>query len=133
MFHPEPDCGDSPARKGVCPREWLRLLARSPTSRQGSYAPPGTQGGRSSSEVSYGAGSTLGTTTTASQSFKTNNSIGLTAGGGFLADATVGLNFSFGQSTTDTQSLDIKKSSTTTLKVPGPSKDGVNHDHDQIW
>jgi hypothetical protein len=97
------------------------------------YAPPGTKGGRSSSDVTYASGSSLGTTTTGSQSFKTSNSIGLTAGGGFLADGTVGLSFSFGQSTTDTQSLDIKKSSTTTIKVVGPSIDGVDHDRDQIW
>jgi hypothetical protein len=35
-----------------------------------AYAPPGTNGGKSSSKVAYGSGSTTGTTTSVSSSFK---------------------------------------------------------------
>jgi hypothetical protein len=98
-----------------------------------AYAPPGTQGGHSSSSVTYGSGSTTGTTTSASQSFKQNYSISVTAGGGFLGSAQAGVSFSYGHSATDNKSLDVKKSATTTIRVDGPSQDGVNHDHDVIY
>lgn len=97
------------------------------------YAPPGTQGGRSSSSVSYGSGSTTGTTTSASSSFKQSYSITATAGGGVLGSVQVGLGFSYGRNSTDTSSLDVKKSTSTTIQDSGPSSDGIDHDHDLIY
>lgn len=98
------------------------------------YAPPGTNGGHSSSSVSYSAGSTTGTTTSASQSFKQANSLSLEASGGFLGNGGgAGLSFDWSHSSTDTQSLDIKKSTTSTINRTGPSQDGINHDEDAIY
>jgi hypothetical protein len=98
------------------------------------YAPPGTDGGRSSSSVTYGSGSTTGSTVSASRSFKKSGSVSVTASAGILGAKTqVGLSFGYGTSTTDNQSIDIKKSGSTEITVPGPGVDGVDHDRDQIW
>lgn len=98
------------------------------------YAPPGTNGGHSSSSVTYGAGSSTGTTTSASQSFKQTNTLTYEAGGGFLGTGgSAGLSFGWSNSTTDSQSLDIKKSTNSTISRNGPSQDGINHDEDAIY
>lgn len=98
------------------------------------YAPPGTNGGHSTSSVSYSAGSTTGTTTSASQSFKVSNSLSFEASGGFLGNGGGGgLSFGFSNDTTDTQSLDIKKSLNSNIGRNGPSQDGINHDEDAIY
>jgi hypothetical protein len=97
------------------------------------YAPPGTAGGKSASAVSYAAGSTMGTTTSASQSFKETSSISFQASGGVLGNGIgAGLEFDFSSDVTDSQSLDIKKSINTTINWNGPSMDGINHDEDVI-
>ena len=98
------------------------------------YAPPGTNGGHSTSSVSYQAGSTTGTTTSSSQSFKTGVSASVEASGGVLGNGGgIGVSFDCSQSTTDSQSVEIKKSVTSTLTQSGPSQDGINHDEDEIW
>jgi hypothetical protein len=97
------------------------------------YAPPGTNGGRGSSSVSYGSGSSTGTTTSGNQSFKQNYSVSLNVSGGLPLQGSVGASFSYNKNDTDSQSLDIKKSSTVTITDSGPSKDGINHDHDIIY
>ena len=43
------------------------------------YAPPGTEGGSSSSSVVYGSGSTTGSTVSSTGSFKQNHSVSVTA------------------------------------------------------
>jgi hypothetical protein len=98
------------------------------------YAPPGTNGGHSTSSVSYQAGSTTGTLTSASQTFKTANSLSFEGSGGFLGSGGgAGLSFDVSKSTTDSQSLEIKKSTTSTISRTGPSQDGINHDQDAIY
>lgn len=98
------------------------------------YAPPGTNGGHATSSVSYAAGSTTGVTTSASQSFKVANSLSFEGSGGFLGNGGgVGASFDWSHSVTDTQSLEIKKSTTSTISRTGPSQDGVNHDEDGIY
>lgn len=98
------------------------------------YAPPGTNGGHSTSSVSYQAGSSTGTTTSASQSFKAANSLSFEASGGILGTGgSGGVSFEYSRSTTDSQSLDIKKSTTATITQAGPAQDGINHDEDEIW
>ncbi len=47
------------------------------------YAPPGTNGGHSTSSVEYAAGSSTGTTTSASQTFKLENALSFEASGGY--------------------------------------------------
>jgi len=98
------------------------------------YAPPGTNGGHSSSSVSYQAGSTAGTTTSSSRSFKTGLSVSVEASGGFFGSGGgAGVSFEASQSTTDSQSLEVKKSTSSTITQVGPSQDGINHDEDEIW
>lgn len=98
------------------------------------YAPPGTQGGSSTSSVSYGSGSTTGTTTSSTKTFKQSYSITATAGVGFLGNGgSVGVSFGYARNGTDTQSLAITKTKSTTIEDTGPSTDGVDHDHDLIY
>lgn len=98
------------------------------------YAPPGTNGGHSTSSVSYQSGSTAGTTTSSSQSFKSGNSVSVEASGGILGNSGgAGVSFEASQSSTDSQSVEIKKSTTSTITQVGPSQDGIKHDEDEIW
>ena len=98
------------------------------------YAPPGTNGGKSSSTVSYGSGSTTGSTTSVSNSFKQAYSIAADTGAGFIGNGGgVGLSFTYGVNASDGEALDIKKSSNTTITRPGPSVDGIDHDRDTIY
>jgi hypothetical protein len=98
------------------------------------YAPPGTNNGNSKSNVEYAAGSTTGTTTTASQSFKSGNALSFEGSGGILGNGVgTGVSFAFSRSIMDTQSVDIKKSVISKLSVGGPPHDGIDHDEDQIW
>jgi hypothetical protein len=94
------------------------------------YSPPGTNGGKSSSSVDYANGSTTGTTTSISQSFKA----------GFTITASVGTMLSGGSAavsastqTTDSASLDIRKTATFDISVGGPPADGIDHNKDRIY
>jgi hypothetical protein len=97
------------------------------------YSPPGKQGGGSASLVSYGSGSSSGTTTSATNGFKQGYSISVTATGGILGSSTAGVSFSYNRSTSNTSATDIKKGATTTIGLGGPAVDGIDHDRDQIW
>jgi hypothetical protein len=98
------------------------------------YAPPGTNGGHSTSSVSYGAGSSTGTTTSSSQTFKVSNSVSFEASGGILGNGGgAGISFAYSRASTDSQSLEIKKSTSATINQAGPAQDGVSHDEDEIW
>jgi hypothetical protein len=99
------------------------------------YAPPGTNGGSSSSQVSYSSGSTTGSTTTSTSSYKSDYSISASIGIGNPDTAGVSLGDSFEITNTHTQSdaLDIKKAVTKTILVGGPAADGIDHDRDEIW
>jgi hypothetical protein len=122
---PEPPAA-APAKNGTVRPKYFILMV--------IYAPPGTDGGRSSSSVTYGSGSTTGSTVSASRSFKQSGSVSVTASAGILGAKTqVGMSFGYGTSTTNNQSLDIKKSGSTEITVVGPGVDGVDHDRDQIW
>ncbi len=98
------------------------------------YAPPGTNGGHSTSSVSYQSGSTAGTTTSSSKTFKS----GVTS----TVDQSVaiygtgsgdGLSFESSKSATFSDSIDIRKAVTSTIAQQGPAQDGINHDEDEIW
>lgn len=95
------------------------------------YAPPGTNGGRSSSSVSYQAGSTTGVTTSSSQTFQVGTTVSTSLTTGLLGGS--GTSFSYSNSATDNQSFEVKKSTTTTITQAGPAQDGINHDEDEIW
>jgi hypothetical protein len=96
------------------------------------YAPPGRAGGTPSS-VNYGSSSTFGTTTSSSHGFKQQYSVqGMThIGFIFKGDSTV--SFGYSRNTVDSSSVDIKKSTSTSIIDPGPAIDGIDHDRDQIW
>jgi hypothetical protein len=92
------------------------------------YAPPGTSnGGTSGTLVDYGSSSATGTKTSVSSAFKDELDVGVT-----FATKDVGVNaqFSMSSTTTDATSLQIQKAETFDIKIPGPAKDGVDHDHD---
>jgi hypothetical protein len=99
------------------------------------YAPPGTNGGKSLSSVEYKDGSTTGTTVTVKDSFKDSEKTTISAGGGLgeigpFAQVTESVTTE--RDTADTTKLDIKKSTTSTIKVVGPSVDGIDHNRDAI-
>jgi hypothetical protein len=98
------------------------------------YAPPGTNGGKSSSSVDYGAGSSTGTTTSTSSSFKAGVDVS-TSGGFNLGPVHLGAStdFNYSSTTTDSSSVEIKKSENFDIKVSGPAQDGINHDHDLFY
>jgi hypothetical protein len=94
------------------------------------YAPPGTNGGRSASQVEYSNGSSTGTTLSFSSSFKEGVSATL-SGAEKLKDNSFGLSMT--ETSTNDSSLAIKKSVTNDIKVPGPSADGIDHDEDTFY
>jgi hypothetical protein len=97
-----------------------------------AYAPPGTAGGKgdSQSSVEYGSESSAGTTTSVSQTFKSGFSSSFDAeiigNGG-------GQSFSSSTSVTDSSAVDIKKTSTNDIKIPGPAQNGIDHNRDRIY
>lgn len=96
------------------------------------YAPPGTNGGKSSSSVDYGTSSGTGVNTSLSSSFKSGFSISASVGDENKGTgATAG--FSFSKNTTDTSSIDIRKTQGYDISISGPSADGINHDEDLIY
>lgn len=97
------------------------------------YAPPGTDGGHATSAVSYQAGSTAGTLTSSSETFKDGLSVSVAASGGLLTSGEIGVSFDTSHSSTDSQSLEIKKAVSTTIAQNGPASNGISHDEDEIW
>jgi hypothetical protein len=66
------------------------------------YAPPGTQGGGSTSSVAYGSGSTVGSTVSVSETFKQNYAVSVSAKAGFLGDGgEIGGSFSYGRNSSE--------------------------------
>lgn len=137
----------APCRVGtICapPTDRERTPSTPPTTAQGSirpayyvlaviYAPPGTNGGKTSTQVEYASGSTAGASTAATASFKTGVKVSASAGGGVFGGATVSTDFETTSTTTDGSSLDIKKSTTSTIRVSGGGVDGIDHDKDLIY
>ncbi len=98
------------------------------------YSPPGTEGGRSSSSVKYGSGSTTGTTVSTTSAFKQNYKVSVSADVGFLGTGgSIGTSFAYGRNSANTGTVDIKKSGTTEIAQSGPPVDGIDHDRDIIY
>lgn len=98
------------------------------------YAPPGTASGVSPSSVTYGSGSSTGTKAVISSTFQAG--IGVTA----TVEAnltTVSLSaqasFGFSQTTNDSETINIEKTTTSKLSNVGPPVDGIDHDRDLIY
>ena len=98
------------------------------------YAPPGTNGGKSMSFVDYGKGSTTGTTTSTTSSFKDGIDVSASAG---LSIGSVKLgatgDFAASDTVSDSSSIEIKKATSTDIKAYGPAADGIDHDEDTFY
>jgi hypothetical protein len=71
------------------------------------YVPPGTSlPGGAKSQVVYEAGSTAGTSTSVSNTFKQSYSVSSDTGGGVIGSVAAGLAFNYSKSVTDDQSID---------------------------
>ena len=99
------------------------------------YAPPGTNGGKSSSSVDYSNASLTGTTTSISSSFKAGLDISASAGndGKTAGSASGGADFSYSVTSGNTSAIEIKKTATFDIATTGPGADGINHDEDLIY
>jgi hypothetical protein len=104
------------------------------------YAPPGTDGGKSTSQVSYESDSTTGTTTTNSSSFKQDYAVSAevdcgtaTVSCGGVGVFSGGASFEYTQNKTHTDSLDITKTTSSKVQVNGPAADSIDHGLDEIW
>jgi hypothetical protein len=100
------------------------------------YAPPGCNGGKSPTQVSYSASSATGTTTSTSKSFTNSVDISASVGGSVPAvgGGSVGADFSTSHKETDSSSVQITYTSTNSLSVSGPpAADGIDHDKDHIY
>lgn len=95
------------------------------------YAPPGHQGGGSTSSVAYGAGSSMGTTSSTSNGFKQSYSVGAQVKSGVFNESSLSLSYS--RNAVDTTSEDFKKTANSTLTQVGPTVDGIDHNRDEIW
>ena len=95
------------------------------------YAPPGTNGGKSTSNVVYASSSSAGTTSSISQSLKGGVEVSAKVGDDKAFSA--GLSFAYSNTGTDTTTLDIKKTDSYALSVGGPGADGIDHDHDMYY
>jgi hypothetical protein len=90
-------CSNLPTGVGTITPNYIVLLV--------VYAPPGTNGGKSTSSVEYGTSSTAGTTTSVSNSFKQSTSVSSDVSGGIFGNGvSAGLSFSYGQTVTDDHS-----------------------------
>jgi len=98
------------------------------------YAPPGTASGKagSASSVTYSAGSSLGTSTKTTHTFKEDTSVTAEATlGGF---ANLGQDKGWSVTKGDQTTLELKKSLTTTIIVQGAiDEDGIDHDLDIFY
>jgi hypothetical protein len=95
------------------------------------YAPPGTTTTMSvKSNVSYATGSSTGTTTSASSSFKAGVDVKAQVGGPIVSAS---VDFSASKTTTDSSSIQLQKSENFTIVVSGPNMDGINHDDDLFY
>jgi hypothetical protein len=68
-----------------------------------------------------------------SSSFKIANSVSVSAEAGVVKKIGVGASYEYSRNKTTKESIDIKKTASTEINMPGPSVDGIDHDRDQIW
>lgn len=98
------------------------------------YAPPGSKDCTEPSVVSYGNGSSVGTTVSAKESIAQNAKVTVSGGVGVLGSgANASVSFEKGESSTASDEMTVTMTRTSTLESRGPCEDGVNHDYDEIW
>jgi hypothetical protein len=91
------------------------------------YNPPGK-----ASTITYGEGSTSGTTTSSSKSFSAGVTASATFGGPALEGVGVKISGGTTWGSTSTQDLDVSVENTSSLEVAGQTTE-VDHGNDQIW
>jgi hypothetical protein len=100
------------------------------------YAPPGANGGKTTSQVTYGQTTVMGTTTSITNTSKEATQLKL-SGGNAGDDAGVSISgevdFSVSKSTTNTSQVQVTKTVGSTLAMSGPSSDGIDHDYDRFY
>jgi hypothetical protein len=89
------------------------------------YAPPGTNGGNSSSLVQYTSESSTGTTASIDSSFQAGVDVTASVGDGLGST-----DFSASQTTDNSSSVSITKTTSDTITVNGPAQDGIDHGDD---
>jgi Domain of unknown function (DUF5050) len=100
------------------------------------YAPPGMNPSAPTvtnvSEVDYGQNTSTGTTTSISSSFQTSVEVKASAG---IDDLGLSGSMDFQSSFTsgNQQSVAVTKTESMKITLPGPSKDGINHDEDTFY
>jgi hypothetical protein len=98
------------------------------------YAPPGSQGCMFNSSASYGDGTTLGTTISASSSFNTETKISASVGAEVAGNGgEIGASFAFGQKDSNGSEMSVTNKSGSSIKASGPCSDGINHDYDRVY
>jgi hypothetical protein len=96
------------------------------------YAPPGSKASHTNNMVTYAAGSTVGTLTSASKTFKTGVSVSVDVSAAAGGTAQLGGKFSASKSATTKEAFEVQLTSTASEELPGPPSDGINHDFDEI-
>jgi hypothetical protein len=93
------------------------------------------KGPRGTGTITYQENSTVGTTTSASKSFKQAYSVSVSADGGYIfVSGGNELKLGWSRTITDKQSLDVKVSQTGGLRGQGSdTENGVNNDYDAIY
>lgn len=94
------------------------------------YAPPGSAGRGTTSSVDYAHGSKAGTSVSLSKSFKAGVSVKVSAGLGIV---NIGGSFDASIASKDQSSLELRKSTTDTIKITGSTADGIDHNRDMIY
>ncbi len=112
----------SPVVKGTIPINFVVMAV--------VYALPGTTGGHGQeTSVNYQDSSTLGTSSSVSNSVKQGYAVSADVSG---LGSGISANFSTSQDKTNSSEVDVNKSSSYGISVSGTA-DGIDHDNDQIW
>lgn len=94
------------------------------------YMPPGTKGGDTESKVTYKAGSSTGSSVSASGTFKNGVEVTASVKNG---PVTVGAGFTADNAKTDSEKMEVEKNKSTTLEAVAPSTDGIDRSRDLIY
>jgi hypothetical protein len=94
------------------------------------YAPPGSAGKGTPSTIEYATGSKAGTAVSLAKSFKGGVSVKASVNVGV---ASFDGSFEASASSKNQSSVELKKSTTDTIKVSGSNADGIDHNRDMIY
>ncbi|MBN9491598.1 MAG: DUF5050 domain-containing protein [Alphaproteobacteria bacterium] len=125
------DPTNQPVTGSLLPRYFVLTMVYSPPGTDAGAANPNSSTGTSS--VDYGSSSSTGTTTTTASSFQDSVSVGVGIGGGDKDIGSLGADFSYSKATSDSVSVEVKKTASFDIKVPGPAANGIDHSRDRFY